>query len=47
MYRVKKDSDRYLIYMPLSMAEDLLNWFHENLLHPGASYLAETVRQIF
>ena len=47
MYRVHKGDDRYLIYVPLSMAEDQLGWFHENLLHPGASRLTETVCQMF
>ena len=47
MYRIKKESDCYLIYVPLSIADDLLSWFHKNLLHHGASRLAETVRQIF
>ena len=29
------------------MAQDLVNWFHTNLMHPGESRLAETIRQTF
>ena len=46
MYRVKKDSDCFLIYVPLAIADDLIAWFHENLMHPGDSILIETVRQM-
>ena len=47
LYRVKKDVNRFLIYVPASLANDLLAWFHVNLLHPGATRLVETVRQLF
>ena len=29
------------------MAKDLIDWFHTNLVHPGDSRLAETIRQTF
>ena len=47
MYKVDKKSDRFLIYIPLAIADDVIAWFHENLLHPGASRLIETIRQMF
>ena len=47
LYRVKEGVNKFLIYVPASLANDLLDWFHVNLLHPGATRLAETVRQLF
>ena len=43
----KKDADRFLIYVPTSLAGDLIALFHKNLLSPGATLLAETAHQLF
>ena len=47
LYRVKEDVNRFLMYVPASLANALLGWFHVNLFYPGATRLAETVRQLF
>ena len=47
LYTGKVKENKFLIYVPLSMADDLVEWFHENLMHPGASRLVETIRQMF
>ena len=33
--------------MPEKMSDDLIDWFHMNLIHPGESHLAETICQNF
>ena len=44
LYRKNVDDKFFLIYVPASMARDLIDWFHTNLMHPGESRLAETIR---
>ena len=39
------ESKNWLIYVPEEMKNDLINWFHMNLIHPGESRLTETIRQ--
>ena len=34
------------IYIPESMRESTLNWYHHYLNHPGGDRLANTVKQI-
>ena len=47
LYRKDVESKNWLIYVLEEMSNDLIDWFHMNLLHPGESRLAETIRQKF
>ena len=47
LYRKNEEDKNFLIYIPASMAKDLVDWFHTNLMYPGESRLAETIRQTF
>ena len=33
------------LYIPSSLREEILNWYHTNLLHPGVTRTTETIRQ--
>ena len=47
LYRKEVESYKWLIYIPEMMSNDIIDWFHMNLIHPGESRLAETIRQNF
>ena len=47
LYRKDEEDKKWLIYVPEKMSDDLIDWFHVNLIHPGESRLTETIRQNF
>ena len=47
LYKKDEENKRWLIYIPEAMSEDLIDWFHMNLLHPGESRLTQTICQKF
>ena len=47
LYRKNEETEQFLVYVPASMAKDMIDWFHTNLIHPGESRLTETIRQTF
>ena len=40
-------NEDYKIYVPVSLREDLMQWYHENLNHPGLSRMKMTIGQHF
>ena len=38
------DDNRTRIWIPKSLQEPLLNWYHKNLMHPGGRRLEDSVR---
>ena len=47
LYKADETKENWSIYVPTKLAMELLEWFHENLIHPGGSRLTETIRQKF
>ena len=47
LYRKDVESKNWLIYVLEEMSNDLIDWFHMNLIHPSESRLTETIRQNF
>ena len=39
--------DEYLIYAPPILQEKLLDWYHQNLKHPGVDRMSLTIRKHF
>eukprot|EP00592_Proboscia_alata_P029066 CAMPEP_0194446358 /NCGR_PEP_ID=MMETSP0176-20130528/128391_1 /TAXON_ID=216777 /ORGANISM="Proboscia alata, Strain PI-D3" /LENGTH=116 /DNA_ID=CAMNT_0039273057 /DNA_START=360 /DNA_END=707 /DNA_ORIENTATION=- len=42
-----EDDNRTRIWIPKSLQKPLLNWYHENLMHPGGRRLEDSVRSNF
>ena len=40
-------SEKTLIYVPVSLREEMMNWYHSSLHHPGAERMSLTIRQYF
>ena len=46
-YRAKKSKDEPLIFIPTAIREDLTEWYHDILKHPGFDRLLDTMRVHF
>ena len=47
-YKSKRGEDNsFLFFIPRTIREELVEWYHDNLKHPGAERLIATISQHF
>ena len=40
-------SEKTLIYVPVSLKKEMMNWYHSRFHHPGTERISLTIRQYF